>query len=194
MVTETRVTDTATEMAEAVETSRQQWSLVPESARIGWTARKKYLMVIPVTARGSFSQVSGTIAIPGDRFEDAKATIRIPVSSHSSGQPKRDKHLLGPDFFHVDQYAFLTFESTDIRRIDSGVTAYEVTGHLTVRDTRMPLTLTGTLEPSPEGDRAHIWLTGSFNRRDAGMAWNAVPMMKLHDDISLGIDIDIQRA
>lgn len=181
-------------MDQAVAPAQREWALVPGSAKVGWTAHKKYLMVIPVTAKGTFSQVSGTISIPGDRFEESEATIRIPVTSHSSGQAKRDKHMLGRDFFQADQYPLLTFESTHIRPIDSEVDAYEVSGLLTVRDTSVPLELIGTLEQQPGGDRAHVALAGSIDRRDVGMVWNAVPLLKLHDDIGINIEFDIQRS
>jgi len=194
VVTDIRVSDTGTGADHALDPIQRAWALVPGSAKIGWTARKRYFMVIPVTASGSFSQVAGTISIPGERFEEAKATIRIPVTSHSSGQAKRDKHLLGRDFFDADQYAFLTFESTHIRPLETEVGAYEVSGLLTVRETSVPIVLTGTLEPYREGDRAHVSLAGMINRRDVGMVWNAVPMLKLHDDIRLTIEVDIEPA
>ncbi|CAA9559322.1 MAG: hypothetical protein AVDCRST_MAG43-1678 [uncultured Thermomicrobiales bacterium] len=194
MATETHIIDARPAYDHAVESARREWTLVPGTAAIGWTAHKKYFMIIPVTANGTFSQVSGTISIPGDRFEEARATIRIPVSSHSSGQAKRDRHMLGRDFFHADQYPLLSFESTHIRPIDSEVAAYEVSGLLTVRDTGVPVVLIGTVEPEPGGDRAHIALAGSIDRRDVGMIWNAVPMLKLHNDIGITIDIDIERS
>lgn len=194
MATETQFMDARTVMEDAVDQAQRHWSLVPGSASIRWTAHKKYFMVIPVTAHGTFSQVSGTISMSGDRFDEATASISVPVTSHSSGQALRDKHLLGQDFFHADKYAFVTFESAEIRRLDSVVDGYEVAGFLTVRDTSVPLTLTGTLEPSLGGDLARIALTGSFNRRDVGITWNAVPMLKLDDDIGLSIEIDIERS
>lgn len=194
MATETHVISTGRGMDQALSSAESPWSVVQESAKIGWTACKKYLMVIPATASGTFSQVAGTISIPGDRFHEAKATIRIPVASHNSGKAPRDKHLLGPDFFHADEHPLLSFESTEIRRIEPETGAYEVTGLLTVRDTSVPLVLTGTLKPQPGAGRAHISLAGSFNRRDVEIVWNAVPMVKLHDDISLRIDVEIERS
>ena len=170
------------------------WSIVPGSAKIEWLARKKYFMLIPVEASGSFSEVAGQIEMVGANPETAHGTITIPVVSHASGQAKRDRHLQGPDFFDADSHPFITFETTRVQRDATENGMFQVSGLLTARGQTRPLTLVGSFEMAPDSTQAHITLQGSINRKDFGMVWSAVPLMKLFDDIALNVEVDIRES
>lgn len=170
------------------------WSAVPGSATVAWTAHKKYFMAIPVTARGSFEQITANISMPDGAPERATARVEVQAASQRSGQAKRDRHLLGPGFFDVDTHAEIRFESTAIRAIPSSDGGYEVSGLLHARGASLPITLTGTFDPVPGSSHAHVTLAGSFNRRDLGMTWNAAPFMTVGDEIALQVEVDLERS
>lgn len=170
------------------------WSIVPGSAKLEWSARKKYLMVIPMSVTGSFSEVAGQIEMTGTNPETAHGTITIPVSSHDSGQAKRDRHLQGPDFFNADAHPFITFETTSIKRALTSGDTYHVSGLLTAAGQTRPVTLTGTFDSEPGTTQARVTLHGTINRQDFGISWSAVPIMNLFDDIDLNVAVDIRRA
>lgn len=170
------------------------WTAVPGSATVGWTAHKKYFMAIPITARGSFEEITATVSIPDGAPERATARVEVQAESQRSGQAKRDNHLLGPGFFDVETHSEIRFESTSIRAIVSSSGGYEVSGLLHARGASLPITLTGTFDPALDSTQAHVTLSGSFNRRDLGMTWNAVPLMTLGDEIALHVEVDLERA
>jgi polyisoprenoid-binding protein YceI len=179
---------------ETVEPETSIWSIVPGSAKIEWSARKKYFMLIPVSASGSFSEISGQIEMTGTNPETAHGTITIPVASHDSGQPKRDKHLQSANFFDAESHPFITFEPTRVQRALTGNNIYQVSGLLTARGQTRPVTLTGTFDIAPESTQAHVTFAGSINRQDFGMSWSVVPLMKLFDDILLSVEVDIRQS
>jgi polyisoprenoid-binding protein YceI len=177
-----------------VQSARQAWSIVTGSEKLAWSARKKYFMLLPITATGTFSEVAGEIIMQDDDPESVHAIISIAVASLNSGQPKRDKHLLTADFFDADNHPSITFESTRIQPVTSTGGAYHVSGLLTARGQTRPITLDATFEFMPGNSRAHVTMKGSINRREFGMTWSAVPLMKLFDEIELSVAVDIERA
>ncbi len=179
---------------EAVEPGTSIWSIVPESAKLEWSARKKYFMLIPQSVNGSFSEISGQIEMVGTSPETAHVKITIPVASHDSGQAKRDKHLLSPDFFDADTHPFVTFETTAIQRALTGNNIHQVSGLLTARGQTRPVTLTGTFNLAPGNTQAHVALKGSINRLDFGMTWSGAPLIKLFDDIDISVEVDIRQS
>ncbi len=194
MATETHQLNAGTFAIDPMAALSAQWSAVPGSATVRWTARKKYFMAIPVTARGSFDRIAATVSMPDGAPERATARVEVQAASQRSGQAKRDRHLLGPGFFDVETHSEVRFESTAIRAIPSSGGGYEVSGLLHARGASLPITLTGTFEPAPSSARAHVTLSGSFNRRDLGMTWNAVPLMTLGDEIELHVEVDLERS
>ena len=170
------------------------WTIVPETAQLAWSAKKRYFMLIPVDARGSFSQVDGTITFHDESPTGARVEIQIPVASQSSGNKRRDEHLLSADFFDCAQYPEITFVSNDIRVADNRHQTYEVDGTLTVRGNAKSITLTGAFVPGNQSGRAHVSLSGNVNRQEFAITWKKEPMMKLFDEIVLTIEVDIVRG
>ena len=96
------------------------WTVDPAHAEVGFVAR--HLMVAKV--RGRFTEVSGTVEV-GETLAETSVRARAAAASISTNQADRDAHLRGADFFDVQTYPELTFEST-------AVTADSMTGTLTM--------------------------------------------------------------
>jgi polyisoprenoid-binding protein YceI len=96
------------------------------------------------------------------------------AASLTTGNPDRDAHLKSADFFDVERFPTLTFESTAVRQ--TGTDSFELVGDLTIRGVTRPVTLRGEFSgpvASPFGDRrAGFSLTGEIDREAFGLTWN----------------------
>ena len=81
--------------------------------------------------RGRFSDFQGTVVLDEAKPERSSVSITIQAASIDTSEPSRDAHLRSADFFAVDEFATLTFTSTEM--VPAGKDLLEVTGDLTVR-------------------------------------------------------------
>lgn len=145
------------------------WTIDQAHTRVGFTA--KHLMVTKV--RGSFDTYEAKIEI-ADELEASRLEVTFDASSITTGAEDRDNHLRSEDFLDAEKYPTLTFVSTDIARSGDG---WKITGDLTIRDTTHPVTFDATYQGSatdPWGnDHIAFRASGSLNREDWGLTWNA---------------------
>ncbi|MGD9950409.1 MAG: YceI family protein [Desulfobulbus sp.] len=103
---------------------------------------------------GRFKQVQTQIAFDPKQLDQSRFAFTIKVDSVDTGEPKRDKHLLSPDFFDSGKFDLITFTSTSIT--DSGNGVYNVAGTLNVKGEThnlvLPLTFNGIKDhPAAKG-------------------------------------------
>ncbi len=93
----------------------------------GFAAR--HAMVAKV--RGKFGQFDGAAHL--DFTDPSKSSVKVEIKAASidTGNPDRDTHLRSNDFFAMDEYPTITFESTAIEPVDEQT--FHVTGDLTIR-------------------------------------------------------------
>jgi polyisoprenoid-binding protein YceI len=78
---------------------------------------------------GEFHRFAGEITVAPENLGASRVRLRIAAASLDTQNRKRDRHLRSEDFFDVEQYPEIIFESTDISRSDAG---YLVQGDLTM--------------------------------------------------------------
>lgn len=147
-----------------------EWELDPAHTRIGFSAR--HAMV--TTVRGSFNDVEGRFHADLDDMSKSTATVRLKAASVDTRNQQRDDHLRSPDFFDVEKWPEILFESTQIEEVEEN--AYIVTGDLTIRDitkqVTIPLELMGVQTDAFGAIRAGFEGSRRINRRDFGLEWN----------------------
>jgi polyisoprenoid-binding protein YceI len=146
------------------------WSIDPVHSEVGFTAR--HMMVSKV--RGRFRTFSGQV-VTGENPLESSVTAEIDLSSIDTGNEQRDAHIRSADFFEVETYPVMTYQSTGIHE-DDGV--YILDGKLTLKgvtkDVALALELNG-FGPDPYGGtRAGFTAIGDINRSDFGVSFNAV--------------------
>jgi polyisoprenoid-binding protein YceI len=145
------------------------YTLDPSHTTIGFVA--KHMMFTKV--RGRFDRFEGTITV-GETPETSSAVVTMDVPSLTTGVEQRDTHLRSADFFEVETYPRMRFETTNVEWV--GGTELRVTGNLTVRDVTRPVVLRAEYEgstPDPWGGfRATFSARGEIDREDWGMTWN----------------------
>lgn len=124
--------------------------------------------------RGRFSEFEGTIDFNADAPEQSSVRLTIQATSIDTNQSDRDNHLRSGDFFLVEQYPTLTFESTRIARNGD---AYDVTGTLTIRGVSktitLPVELLGSAKDPWGNEKLAFETEVTINRKDFGLNWNA---------------------
>ena len=94
---------------------------------------------------GKFTEYSMDIAYDSINFINSKISVVINSESVNTGITGRDEHLRTADFFDVEKYPEITFESTSITQTEEE--NYTMTGnfsmHGTTNEIEMPLTITG---------------------------------------------------
>ena len=124
--------------------------------------------------RGSFQQFSGTLTLDEENLAASAVSVRIDTASINTGVSQRDNHLRSPDFFDVEKFPAITFESTKVEK-GSG-TGLRVTGKLTIRDITREVVLEAEalgVGKDPWGNlKAAFEAKTSVDRRDFGLTWN----------------------
>ena len=143
--------------------------------------------------RGKFSEFEGTLEMK-ESLADCSAFGTVKVASIDTGEPQRDDHLRSPDFFNVEEFPELTFESTHVEAIDDE--SSRVVGNLTMhgitREITLEVLIQGT-DTDPWGNtRAGLEIVGKLVRSDFDMKFNQAlgsGNMLVGDKVGLALDI-----
>ena len=131
----------------------------------------RHLMISNVS--GQFSKFDATMEAENEDFTDGKMWFQAEVSSISTNITDRDNHLKSPDFFDVETYPHLTFNSTSVEKNGE---EYTITGDLTIKDVTKEVNLKGRYygnDVDAYGQTKYGFeLEGAFNRKDWGLTFN----------------------
>jgi polyisoprenoid-binding protein YceI len=131
----------------------------------------RHLMIAKV--RGRFTSFDGQIELaPGSDLPISIAAT-IDAASIDTREEQRDGHLRSSDFFEVETYPHIIFESDRIIGAPQDFTVY---GKLTIRGITRDLELHGSFEGRATdpwgGSRVGYAAYGTINRKDFGLNWN----------------------
>ncbi|MDF1559183.1 MAG: YceI family protein [Bacteroidales bacterium] len=148
-----------------------KWTIDPSHSEIQF--KVKHMMITTVT--GSFKEFSSEVETQSDDFSTAKIKFQAATASVFTNSDQRDEHLRSADFFDVEKYPELKFESTSLEKVDDE--SFTLNGNLTIRDITKPVKLdveVGGIGKDPWGNlKAGFSLTGKINRKEWGLNWNA---------------------
>jgi polyisoprenoid-binding protein YceI len=152
--------------------------------------------------RGRFTDFAGTIVAHAANPEASSVEFTIKAASIDTDNEYRDKDLRGANFFEVDRFPEITFESTKVAPV--GNDRYEVTGLLTMhgvsREIVLPVTHLGSVATKDrqgrEGAKGGFEASLTLNRKDFGITWNRVldtGGFMLGDDVTVQINIEANK-
>ncbi|HET7903431.1 MAG TPA: YceI family protein [Candidatus Eisenbacteria bacterium] len=165
------------------------WTIDTSHSSVGFSVRHIFSKV-----PGTFDKFSGTIDYDPAKPEAASVKVEIEAASINTKNERRDNHLRSADFFEVEKYPTLSFQSTKV--VKGAGNALTVEGNLTMKGVTKPVTLAvtflGATDPQP-GARSGFEATTTVNRKDYGILWNR-PLeaggMLLSDDVTITILIE----
>jgi polyisoprenoid-binding protein YceI len=170
------------------------WSFDNSHSSIGFSVR--HLMISKV--RGHFNQWGGTFDYDEADPTRAKLSVRIDAASIDTRDEKRDAHLRSPDFFDVEKFPALTFESSKVERDgDDFVVTGELSIHGVTRAVQLKVESLGQTKDPWGGQRAGFSASTSISRKDFGMSFNMALEtggVLVGDKVDIGIEIEAVRA
>jgi polyisoprenoid-binding protein YceI len=145
-----------------------QWSVDAPRSSVAFTV--KHMMLAKVNGR--FHEFDGTLET-GSGGPRAAGVVK--AASVDTNESVRDEHLRSsPDFFDVERYPEISFNSTRIDRPNDG--RLRVVGELTMRgitrEIELDAQLGGTTREPGGVERIELELRGELNRKDFGLTWN----------------------
>jgi polyisoprenoid-binding protein YceI len=165
------------------------WIIDATHSDISFTIR--HLMVSKV--RGNFRVFDGTL-VTGATPEESSVTASIQLDSIETNQEQRDAHIRSADFFDVENYPAMTYQSTSVR--GKGDT-WILEGDLTLKGVtkQVPLTLeVNGFGPDPYGGtRVGFTALGELNRQDFNVNFSAsleTGGVVLGDKVTIQLEIE----
>lgn len=146
--------------------------------------------------RGTFKSFTASLTV-GESLDDVAVEATVDLLSIDTGQPDRDAHLLGSDFFDADRNPTMAFRSTSVRQLDAE--RYDLVGDLTINGRTLPATFrtefNGT-EVFPADQSVHVGFTatGEVRRSDFGIDFNmplGVDKVAVGDKVKVELDIQL---
>jgi polyisoprenoid-binding protein YceI len=158
----------------------------------------KHMMISNV--KGSFSGVEGILT--EDSVDPANSSVQatIDVNTISTGEPQRDGHLKGADFFDVERFPTMNFKSASVKKKGEG--EFYVTGDLTLHGVTKSVTFAVEGPSAPGKDpwgniRIGLSATTKINRKDFGLTWNSALEtggILIGEDVAITLEIQFIKA
>lgn len=135
---------------------------------------------------GKFEKFDGGIIGSMDNAEQARIFFNVDVASVNTGVKMRDDHLRSADFFEVEKFPSMSFESTSIEKVSDN--KYKLNGKLQIKDVTKDVTFDVDYGGSVKGQNGSevIGFTAknTINRLDYNVAYDP-------DAAGIGKDVHI---
>jgi polyisoprenoid-binding protein YceI len=150
-------------------TTKTKWVLDPAHSELMF--KVKHLMIANV--KGEFK--SFTAEIDNEDFQQGSVKVSVDTSSIFTNSTDRDNHLKSADFFDVENFSTMTFESKSFQKVEDD--EYKLKGILTIKGISKEVVLDvefGGTNKDPWGnEKAGFSFEGKINRKDWELNWNA---------------------
>jgi polyisoprenoid-binding protein YceI len=158
----------------------------------------KHMMISNV--KGQFTGIKGVLALDEADLANSHAEASLDAASINTRDAQRDAHLKSADFFDVEKFPVLSFQSTRISRV--GDRELAVSGNLTIHGITRNVVfhVEGPTAPGkdPWGNiRVGLSATTKINRKDFGLTWNAALEtggILVGDEVTITLDVQFVKA
>ena len=170
--------------------SAAAWKVDRAHTTVGFSVSHLFTSV-----QGRFDRFDGTLEFDSANPQATKVKGTIEAASINTNNEKRDTHLRSGDFFDVEKFPTLSFESTGVREVN-GKSA-KLDGKLTIHGVTLPVVLDVAFlgqGADPWGNvRAGFRATLKINRKDYGLNWNEILEtggVLVGDEVEIRIDAE----
>ncbi len=150
-------------------------------SKVGFTAS-----TIIFDVDGAFDKYDVQIEGDPDKPATVKVKASIDAASINTQNTKRDNHLRSSDFFDVEKYPTITFESTNVRKKGNQLI---VKGKLTMHGTTKPVTIPFKVANGKNGagvDTRTYKGTLTIDRNDFGIGTDSIAAkISLEDEVDI---------
>jgi polyisoprenoid-binding protein YceI len=153
----------------------------------------KHMMISNL--KGHFTGVTGALSLDEADLTQSSVEAAIEIASIHTLDEGRDAHLKAADFFDAEQFPTMKLKSTHIAVKADGELV--VTGDLTIKGVTRSVQF-AVEGPSPAtkdpwgNTRIGVAATTKINRKDFGLAWNAVLEaggLMVSEEVSITLDL-----
>ncbi|MER1990234.1 MAG: YceI family protein [Solibacillus isronensis] len=172
-----------------------KWQIDQAHSTIGFEV--KHMMVSKV--KGQFTNYSADVEV--DNLEDltsAQIDITIDTTSINTSNEDRDNHLKSAEFFDIEQFPDIKFNSTNITKDGDD---YKVSGDLTIKDVTKPAVFDveyGGKGTNPWGVEVYGFEAETkIDREEFGLTWNAALEtggVLVGKDIKIKVELELNPA
>jgi polyisoprenoid-binding protein YceI len=170
-----------------------KWLLDPAHSEIQF--KVKHLMITTVT--GSFKEFSAEVETQGEDFSAGIISFQASAKSIDTNDKQRDAHLKSADFFDVEKFPVIYFQSSGFEKGDDD-NNFQLSGNLTIKEVTRPVKLNvefGGVAKDPWGNvKAGFSLEGKINRKEWNLNWNAALEsggLLVSDDVRISCEVQI---
>ena len=150
----------------------KKWVLDKANSQIHFMV--KHMMITTVT--GGFGEFDGTVETNDNDFGTAEINFIAQTASVFTGNPGRDMHVRSADFFDVEKFPELMFQSTSVKKIDDD--RFKLYGNMTIKDVTKEIEadvkITGIVKDPAGKERVGFFISGIIHRKDFGLKWNVI--------------------
>jgi polyisoprenoid-binding protein YceI len=178
------------------QTATTTWNIDPVHSVAEF--KVKHMMISNV--KGQFTGIKGVLALDEADLANSHAEASLDAASINTRDAQRDAHLKSADFFDVEKFPVLSFQSTRISRV--GDRELAVSGNLTIHGITRNVVfhVEGPTAPGkdPWGNiRVGLSATTKINRKDFGLTWNAALEtggILVGDEVTITLDVQFVKA
>ncbi|HYP13547.1 MAG TPA: YceI family protein [Bryobacteraceae bacterium] len=180
----------------APQTATTTWNLDPVHSVAEF--KVKHMMISNV--KGQFTGITGVLTLDEQDMARSQVSATIDVSTINTREAQRDTHLKSADFFDVEHFPTMTFESTQVKR--TGDNELSVAGDLSIHGITRQVTFQvdgpSAAGKDPWGNtRIGLSATTRINRREFGLAWNAALEaggILVGEDVTITLDLEFLKV
>ena len=169
-----------------------EFKIDPGHSRVGFSVRHMTISNV----HGRFNDFSGTVLFDPDPSK-CSVNVTIKTASVNTENPNRDNDLRSPNFFDVQKYPEITFQSKSVeKKGDSWVAHGTLTIHGVSKDVDLPFTLSGPVNMGrAKRFGAEAGLT--INRQDYGLTYSKTldnGGLLVGNEVKIEITVEAQQA
>lgn len=142
-------------------------------------------------AHGGFDSFTVDLAFDPDSVTNATVRITIDPATINTRSAGRDRHLRSCDFFCVDSFPQIVFQSKSVTRV--GPDRFRIDGDFTMRGVTKPLSVPARMVFNETG-RARFNGAFDLNRRDFGVNGQGARGNLIQDSIHVGFNFTLRDA
>lgn len=169
------------------------WKIDPAHSNAGFSIR--HMMISNV--KGEFQKVSGTAEYDGKNIKTLKVSANIDPASIDTANADRDKHLKGADFFNVEKFPEMKFESKKV--LSAKKDSFKLLGDLTMHGVTKEVTLdvdgpTPAIKDPRGNTKIGASASATINRKDWGINYGAIMDnggAMLGDEVKITLDVEL---
>ena len=159
------------------------FSVIPAESSVRFSVKSSVSIV------GKFDKWDATLTFPSRDVTTGVLQIQIDAATVDTGSGMKNNKLKGKDFFDVEHYPSIAFQSTKV--VQTSPTTFDVDGDFSIRGVTRQEKLKLTI-PTKQTGEDEIQGVLIFNRKEYGMN-KGIPFVRIEDHVEVRINLRVQQ-